>query len=365
MNMRAFTILALLTAILMVFSFTPLGTISVGGPLSITMSIIPIAIAAIALGPVGGLIIGAIFGLLSFLQCLSIGFPSGMGILTFSISPFFTFIQRVVPRALDGLLVGLIYNALSKLYRKYNAKSLTLIFGSIIGFVILAIGIFALVSGINKLRFGAPEGNNGTTLVVFGAISALVGIGIGIAVLVLTNSLNKNEVNSKIVPECFIAGFLSAFLNTLFFMSALVLFFGKNPIVQEKYTGGRGIFDLVITTLLSNAIIEIVVSTIISGIVGSALYNAKVLPLKNVNLNSYILPCAGIIVAVAGISLLFYGINVNNSLAEQAENIINNGQANPGTKFIVGGAIATGVGAAVTAVSIILNRIRSKKTKAQ
>lgn len=361
MNMRAFTILALLTAILMVFSFTPLGTIPIG-PLSITLNIIPIAIAAIALGPVGGLIIGAIFGLLSFLQCLSIGVPSGMGIVTFSISPFYTFIQRVVPRALDGLLVGLIYDALSKLYRKHNAKTLTLLFGSIIGIVLLSIGVFATLSGINKLRFDAPTGNKGTTFIVFGIISAVVGIGIG--AIAFANHLKKEKANSKIMPECFIAGFLSAFLNTLFFMTALVLFFGKNPTVQEKYTGGKGIFDLIITTLLSNAIIEIVVSTIISGLVGSALYTAKVLPLKDVDLNSYILPCAGIIVAVAGISLLFYGINVNNSLAEQAESIINNGQTNPGTKFIVGGAIAAGVGAAATAVGIILGRIRSKKAKA-
>ena len=65
-NTRSLVILGLMTAILIVFSFTPIGTIPIG-PLSITLNIIPIAIAAAALGPAGGAAMGAVFGLLSFL----------------------------------------------------------------------------------------------------------------------------------------------------------------------------------------------------------------------------------------------------------------------------------------------------------
>ena len=105
--------LGLLTALVLIFSMTPLGTLPLG-PLSITLNMIPVAIAAIAVGPVGGLIIGSVFGMYSFLQSMGIGIPSGLGILTFSISPFLTFVQRFVSRALTGYLLGLIYNVTRK-----------------------------------------------------------------------------------------------------------------------------------------------------------------------------------------------------------------------------------------------------------
>ena len=67
-NTKQLVILGLLTALTMIFSFTPIGSIPVG-PLVITLNVIPIALAAVAAGPIGGLVIGSVFGLLSFLQC--------------------------------------------------------------------------------------------------------------------------------------------------------------------------------------------------------------------------------------------------------------------------------------------------------
>ena len=197
-NVRALAIMGLMTALLILFSFTPIGTIPIG-PLSITLNIIPIAIAAIALGPVGGLIMGCVFGILSFLQCIGIGIPSGMGAILFGINPFLAFIQRFIPRALDGLLVGLIFRALE---RKPGPRI-----------------------------------------------------------------------------ACFIAGFCSAFLNTLFFMSALVLLFGGTEYVQGLMNG-RSFLVFVCAFVGINAVVEMLVCTIVSGFVGAALYSAKILPLK-------------------------------------------------------------------------------------
>ena len=199
MDVRALAILGLMTALLILFSFTPIGTIPIG-PLSITLNVIPVAVAAIALGPAGGLIMGCVFGLLSFLQCLGIGIPSGMGITLFSIDPFLAFIQRFIPRALDGFLVGVIFRALEK-----------------------------------KPGFR---------------------------------------------PACFIAGFCSAFLNTAFFMSALVLLFGNTEYVRGLMNG-RSFLVFVCAFVGVNAVVEMLVCTVISGFVGSALYHAKILPLKN------------------------------------------------------------------------------------
>ncbi len=199
LDVRALAILGLMTALLILFSFTPIGTIPIG-PLSITLNVIPIAMAAIALGPVGGLAMGCVFGLLSFLQCIGVGIPSGMGAVLFSIDPFLAFIQRFIPRALDGFLVGLIFRALAK---KPGPR-----------------------------------------------------------------------------PACFIAGFCSAFLNTAFFMSALVLLFGQTEYVQGLMKG-RSFLVFVCAFVGVNAVVEMVVCTIISGFVGVALYHAKILPLKN------------------------------------------------------------------------------------
>ena len=197
MDVRALAILGLMTALVIVFSFTPIGSIPVG-PLVITLNTIPVAIAAIALGPKGGLAMGAVFGLMSFLQCIGVGIPSGMGAMLFSISPFLAFIQRFIPRALDGFLVGVIFRACEK-----------------------------------KLGRGA----------------------------------------------CFVAGFFSAFLNTLFFMSALVLLFGNTEYVQGLMNG-RNVIVFICAFVGVNAVVEMISSTLIAGFVGTALYQAKILPLE-------------------------------------------------------------------------------------
>ncbi len=111
---RELTLLGLLTATLLLMSYTPLGYLNIG-PLAITFNMIPVAIAAAALGPQGGAFAGAVFGITSFLQCLGIGGTSAMGVVLFEISPVLAFIQRFVPRLLAGLATGFIYRGIKKL----------------------------------------------------------------------------------------------------------------------------------------------------------------------------------------------------------------------------------------------------------
>ena len=102
------TLMGLLTAILLLMAYTPLGYLNIG-PLAITFNVIPVALAAITLGPVGGAAMGAVFGLTSFLQCIGVGGTSVMGATLFAINPFLAFIQRFIPRLLDGLLLGYVF----------------------------------------------------------------------------------------------------------------------------------------------------------------------------------------------------------------------------------------------------------------
>ena len=73
---------------------------------------------------------------------------------------------------------------------------------------------------------------------------------------------------------CFITGFFAAFLNTVLFMTALVLLFGNTDYMQELIAG-RNIIVFICTFVGINAVFEMIASTLITGAVGSALYKAK------------------------------------------------------------------------------------------
>ena len=232
-NVRSLVLLGLLTAVVALFSLTPIGSIPIG-PLSITLNIIPIAIAAIALGPTGGLIMGIVFGLFSFGQCFGIGVLSGMGAMTLEISPTLTFIQRVGARALDGLLVGLIFAGLSKIKSK---KVMSVITGFVAGAV--SIGLFLSVmllicydeNGKYKMSEGMYKFMT-SGLPVTLVLLAIFAAGFALAFWFI----NKKNL-SKIQQSCAISGFSAAILNTIFFMSALVLLFNHTATgMDNKYT---------------------------------------------------------------------------------------------------------------------------------
>ena len=114
LDTRRMVTLAMLSAILLMMSFTPLGYLNIG-PLAISLNMIPVGIAAMALGPAGGAFLGAVFGITSFLQCMGIGGTSAMGVILFEIDPFLAFIQRFLPRLLAGYLSGVVYLCVKKL----------------------------------------------------------------------------------------------------------------------------------------------------------------------------------------------------------------------------------------------------------
>lgn len=232
-NVRSLVLLGLLTAIVALFSLTPIGSIPIG-PLSITLNIIPIAIAAIALGPTGGLILGLVFGIFSFLQCFGIGVLSGMGAATLEISPTLTFIQRVVPRAIDGLLVGIIFSTLSKINSK---KTLSVISGIVSGIVLIGLFLSAmlLICYDKDGKYKMSEGMYNFMTSGLPVALTLIGVfAVGFAAMFWF--VNKKDL-SKVQQSCGIAGFSAAILNTIFFMGALVILFNHSATgLDNKYT---------------------------------------------------------------------------------------------------------------------------------
>lgn len=183
------TMLGLMMAILLLMAYTPLGYLNIG-PLAITFNVIPVAISAIILGPAGGAAAGAIFGLTSFLQCIGIGGQSVMGAALFNINPVLTIVQTIVPRVLDGLLLGYIYKGMRKRANTYIS--------------------------------------------------------------------------------CAVTGFFSAFFNTAFFMTFLVLLFGHTSYLQDMI-GGKNIIVFICAFVGINAVCEMLVSTAVTAAVGTPL----------------------------------------------------------------------------------------------
>ena len=103
---------AILIAISYLLSFLPIRI----GPIEMTLCMLPTILAAILLGPVGGAVVGASFGLFSFCQCFAgLGLPlSAFGAFIFASRPFATFLICVVSRVLMGLLTGFLFRAFSK-----------------------------------------------------------------------------------------------------------------------------------------------------------------------------------------------------------------------------------------------------------
>ena len=106
-DVKFMTELALLTAVLLVMAYTPLGYFYIG--------VMPITLLAVVLGYKAGLFLGLVFGLTSVLQ------PTGMAILT--IMPVQAIVTAVVPRLFVGLVPALAYKALNKVSKRRSINT--------------------------------------------------------------------------------------------------------------------------------------------------------------------------------------------------------------------------------------------------
>ena len=186
-------LLGLLLALEFVFAYVK---IPMASGLCITFNMVPVAIAAIAMGISGGAIVGGIFGLLSFSTCFGWFGGDAFGALLLNMNPFYTFVLCVVTRVMVGALAAAIHKLISK------------------------------------------------------------------------------WVDVRI---CYmITGLLTALLNTILFMSALVLLFGNTAEVQGM-VGGKSFLLFIVTSVGINSVIEIVISTVLTGAVGTALKKATLI----------------------------------------------------------------------------------------
>ncbi|MBR2383667.1 MAG: ECF transporter S component [Anaerotignum sp.] len=190
MSVKDLTTLGLLTGVLLVMSFTPLGYVHTLG-VDISLMMIPVAIGAMLMGPKGGAWLGFIFGATSFYQALT--GTSVFSATLFNISPLHTFLLCIPTRILMGFLTGVIFKMAAK-------------------------------------------------------------------------------VDKKKTVCYFVGGFSAAFLNTVFFMGALILLFWNTEYIQSFNTafGGVNPFVFVVMFVGINGMLEWPASCIAGGIVSKA-----------------------------------------------------------------------------------------------
>ncbi len=179
---------ALLTALIVLMAFTPIGYLQIG-VVKMTFIMIPVAVGAITLGEKSGAFLGLVFGITSFIQCFGLDL---FGTALLQINPVYTFIMCMVPRVLMGYLCGVIYKLIAR-----KKKKIALVFAS----------------------------------------------------------------------------FMAPVLNTIFFMSLLMLFFGNSNYIMGIRNGAE-LWPFLVAFVGLNGVMEIVSTTIIAPPVASAIKKA-------------------------------------------------------------------------------------------
>lgn len=171
-NIRKLVYLGVLTAILIVFSFTPIGYLRVG-TVEITFNMIPVVLGATTLGALGGTVLGTVFAITSFVQCFGM---SEFGTLLFGVSPLFTVIVCFVPRIIAGFLPAIIYKAISR-KNSIVAHTAAALSGSLLNTILFTSG-FCLLFRDTMLGmaqdFASPMAFLAAVFIINGAIEAVV-----------------------------------------------------------------------------------------------------------------------------------------------------------------------------------------------
>lgn len=170
-NTSLFVTLALLVAIMMLFQFTGIGFIQIG-VISITFMCLPVIIGTLTLGLVPGLILGGVFGALSFYSALTA--PSAlMSALMMSTGLASLTPVIFIPRLLIPVFTHLVWRALKNVHEKF------------------AIGLAALVGSLTNTVFflGMLWLFWGETLASYFGVASPAMVMVPIGTIVLTNGL--------------------------------------------------------------------------------------------------------------------------------------------------------------------------------
>ena len=141
-------------------------------PFSFSLVLIPIVIGSIVLGSYHGMVLGAAFGIVVVIQCIT-GADAG-GFILWGINPFLTALICVVKGAAAGFVPGLIYKAIT---RKADENSKKRIVASVLAAAsapIINTGLFLI--GLSVFFYDTLVAWAGGTQILVYVFTGLVGI---------------------------------------------------------------------------------------------------------------------------------------------------------------------------------------------
>ena len=181
---------ALFLALIIIMTFTPLGFITLFGIASNTLIHIPVLIGALLFGWKRGLVYGIFFGFCSVFKAIT----TPMTIL----DPYFANpLVSVLPRAIFGLLSGLLFDVIKRLPKKVNIPLIYVsMFVMTVLHTVLTLGILSLV---NYSEISLLAGENYGSIILF------------IWAVLVSNGLIEGGLALLVAPSAYIP--LKTFLN--------------------------------------------------------------------------------------------------------------------------------------------------------
>ena len=175
------TQIALLSAILIVMAFTPLGYLPIG-PLKITFLCIPVVVAAITCGIQGGALLGAVFGITSLVQCFGMDV---FGTTLMNLNPVFMTLVCLLPRVLTGVFSALVYKAVKGKAAPFAASLTASLTNTVLflGMMVLFFGNSEYLKNFGSNAWEIIVALAGVNALVEAAVCTVVGGIIGTAVL--------------------------------------------------------------------------------------------------------------------------------------------------------------------------------------
>jgi uncharacterized membrane protein len=224
-------ILAALVVVLQIVGGIPVG------PFTITLTLFPIVVGAVVLGPYAGLILGLIFGVV--VSVLSITGKDPGGFMVFSANPWIAWPMCLLKGAAAGVVPALAY----RLFSKHEKAAMVFTYGLTGAFIFL--GGAALAWKLAGKTFWVQFGWTAGLMLVAGGI--LVGM----------HFLFKNENSAA-----YIASVLAPICNTGIFVAGMLLFFRD---LLSQWSGGTNVAIYALTGLVGvNFIIEFLVAVVLT-----------------------------------------------------------------------------------------------------
>lgn len=241
---RNLTITAILVALVIILQ------VSLGiniGPVSITLTLIPIAVGSLVLGPGYGAAIGFIFGIIVSLLSITGKDPGGQ--MVFAANPVIAWILCLLKGTAAGFLPAVVYRFFSKCKA---SRQLLIAFSG----MFIALGCFAA----GKVTAGSSNAKTAVICIILAIVAAAY-------LLLIHFALRKDKA------EFYLATMIAPIANTGIFILGMFLFFRPT---LDAWAGGNNVFLYAITGLAGiNFLLEFAASVILAPAVATIVDRAK------------------------------------------------------------------------------------------